>query len=134
VKITQDMSDRVLDMIRGSDQTPINTHVYICLFKGDPNVASNEVCYTGYERVAVIRSPGIWKTTQRSVSASHDVIFPRVSGSGTMVEFWASSDYRDGPVLYFCRLAMPIWFSAGDSPILTIGMRRSKVSAKPRVR
>jgi hypothetical protein len=108
------------------------TYIYVSLFRGDPNIADNEVDYSGYERVAVLKSHIMWKTKSGRVSATKDIIFPKVSGKATMIEFWAISDSKTGPILYFTRLAVPTLASVGSFPSLTIGMRRSKASMRTR--
>ena len=60
------------------------TSLFLALHTADPGEAgaqtTSEISYTGYTRLAVLRTTGGWTVTGNSVSPVADVLFPEMTG------------------------------------------------------
>ena len=104
--------------------SPIS-HLYIALHTQDPgesgNQSTNEVAYTGYARVAVIRSNAGWTVTSNSVSPAAPIEFGEMTagtpGSATHASIGTAAT-GSGTILYRGALTPTIPYSVGVMPRL----------------
>jgi hypothetical protein len=102
------------------------THLQVSLHTADPGEAgaqnTSEASYTGYARVAVIRTSAGWVVTGNAVAPAANIVFPTgtagaVSGPAT---FWAVGTDATGAgrLLYRAPLDPTIAFGNGVTPIV----------------
>ena len=101
------------------------TNLYLALHTADPGEAGNqttsEISYTGYARLAVLRTSGGWTVTGNSVSPVADVIFPEMTGGvgGTATHASIGTEASAaGKILYKGALTPIITAALGVSPII----------------
>jgi hypothetical protein len=101
------------------------TNLYVALHSADPGAggtqSTNEIAYTGYARVAVLRTSGGWIVTSTSVSPAATVSFPAgTAGTGTAT-FWSVGVAASGAtkILYSGPVSPSIACGAGITPQLT---------------
>ena len=101
------------------------TTLYLALHTSDPGDAGNqstsEVTYTGYTRVAVVRTSGGWTVSGGSVSPTNPIEFGEMSGgtAGTATYATIGTDSTgSGKVLYRGALTPTIPFNVGVTPRL----------------
>ena len=101
------------------------TTLYLALHTSDPGDAGNqstsEVAYTGYTRVAVVRTSGGWTVSGGSVSPTNPIEFGEMSGgtAGTATYATIGTDSTgSGKVLYRGALTPTIPFNVGVTPRL----------------
>ena len=101
------------------------TSLFLALHTADPGEAggqtTSEISYTGYTRLAVLRTTGGWTVTGNSVSPVADVIFPEMTGGtggaathasiGTLVS-------GAGKILYKGALTPTITVALAVSPLI----------------
>lgn len=99
------------------------TSLFLALHTADPGEAggqtTSEISYTGYTRLAVLRTGAGWTVTANSVSPVSDVLFPEMTGGaggpathasiGTLVS-------GAGKVLYKGALTPAITVALGVAP------------------
>ena len=99
------------------------TNLYLALHTADPGEAgdqtTSEISYTGYTRLAVLRTSGGWTVTGNSVSPVADVIFPEMTGGTGGTATYASigtAASGAGKILYKGALTPSITVALGVSP------------------
>lgn len=102
-------------------------NLYIALHTSDPGEAgaqnSNECVYTGYARVAVVRSAAGWSISGNVVSPLADIVFGACS-AGAEVASYASvgtDASGTGKLLYKGALSPTISISPGVAPVVAAG-------------
>ena len=102
------------------------TSVYISLHTSDPtasgNQSSNEVSYTGYQRVAVSRSTSGWTVSGNAVNPASSIQFPISTGGtgGTVTNFAVGTlQSGAGKILYTGTVSPTITVATNVTPILT---------------
>ena len=101
------------------------TSLYVSLHTADPgeagDQATNEVSYTGYQRVAVARSGAGWTVTNNSVSPASDITFPQCTGGSATATHFAvgTAPSGAGKILYKGTVTPNISISNGVTPRLT---------------
>jgi hypothetical protein len=101
------------------------TNLYVSLHTSSPGVGgsqtTNEAAYSGYGRVAVVRSGSGWTVSSGSVSPVSTISFP-IAGGGSETEqyFGIGTDSTGaGTLLYFGAISPSIAVSSGVVPQLT---------------
>ena len=99
------------------------TNLYLALHTADPGEAgdqtTSEISYTGYTRLAVLRTTGGWTVTGNSVSPVADVLFPEMTGGAGDTATHASigtAASGAGKVLYKGALTPAITVALGVAP------------------
>ena len=101
------------------------TNLYAALHTADPSAGdqtTNEIAYSTYARVAILRTSGGWLVTGMSVSPVADIEFPAASSgdSGTAPYFSiGKSSTGAGKILYAGKLSPSIAISSGVAPTIT---------------
>jgi hypothetical protein len=101
------------------------TNLYVSLHTADPGEAgdqsTSEATYTGYARVAVLRTTGGWTVTNNSVSPVSNIDFANCTGgTNTITYFGVGSASSGAGVLYYSGTVTPnISVSSGVTPRLT---------------
>lgn len=102
-----------------------NTSLYVALHTADPGEAgsqtTSECAYTGYARVAVLRTSGGWTVTANSVSPVANIDFPLcTAGSETATYFSVGKASSGAGYLFYSGTVTPnIAISNGVTPRLT---------------
>jgi hypothetical protein len=110
--------------VRGSSAAG---NLYISLHTADPaeggSQTSNEATYTGYARVAVVRSAGGWTVTNNLVENAAAITFGIcTAGSNTISHFGVGTDSSGaGSLLYKGSLTANLSVSAGITPEFAAG-------------
>lgn len=105
--------------------TSPNTSLYVSLHTADPGVGgsqtTSEVTYTGYARVAVVRTTSGWTVTGASVSPAAAISFPAGTGGSGTATNWAvgMGSTGSGTILYTGTISPTITCGAGITPSLT---------------
>lgn len=99
------------------------TNLYLALHTADPGEAgdqtTSEISYTGYTRLAVLRTTGGWTVTGNSVSPVADVFFAEMAGGTGGTATHASigtAASGAGKILYKGALTPGITVALGVSP------------------
>lgn len=99
------------------------TNLYLALHTSDPgeagNQSTNEVAYTGYARVAVIRTSAGWTVTGNSVSPTAAVEFGEMTGGtpGTATHLSVgTASSGTGKVLYSGAITPTVNYNVGVVP------------------
>jgi hypothetical protein len=101
------------------------TNLYVSLHTADPGEAgdqsTSEATYTGYARVAVLRTSGGWTVTNNSVSPVANIDFANcTAGTNTITYFGVGTASTGAGVLYYSGTVTPsISVSSGVTPRLT---------------
>jgi hypothetical protein len=101
------------------------TNLYVSLHTADPGEAgdqsTSEATYTGYARVAVLRTTGGWTVTNNSVSPVANIDFGNcTAGTNTITYFGVGTASTGAGVLYYSGTVTPsISVSSGVTPRLT---------------
>jgi hypothetical protein len=101
------------------------TNLYVSLHTADPGEAgdqsTSEAAYTGYARVAVLRTTGGWTVTNNSVSPVANIDFGNcTAGTSTVTYFGVGTASTGAGVLYYSGTVSPsISVSSGVTPRLT---------------
>ena len=101
------------------------TNLYVSLHTADPGEAgdqsTSEATYTGYARVAVLRTSGGWTVTNNSVSPVANIDFGNcTAGTNTITYFGVGTASSGAGVLYYSGTVSPsISVSSGVTPRLT---------------
>jgi hypothetical protein len=101
------------------------TNLYVSLHTADPGEAgdqsTSEATYTGYARVAVLRTTGGWTVTNNSVSPVANIDFPNCTGGTNTITYFGVGTASSGAgVLYYSGSVSPsISVSSGVTPRLT---------------
>jgi hypothetical protein len=101
------------------------TSLYVSLHTADPGEAgdqsTSEATYTGYARVAVLRTSGGWTVTNNSVSPVANIDFANcTAGTNTITYFGVGTAASGAGVLYYSGTVSPsISVSSGVTPRLT---------------
>ena len=101
------------------------TNLYVSLHTADPGEAgdqsTSEATYTGYARVAVLRTTGGWTVTNNSVSPVANIDFPNCTGGTNTITYFGVGTASSGAgVLYYSGTVSPsISVSSGVTPRLT---------------
>ncbi len=99
------------------------TSVYLSLHTGDPsagNQSTSEAAYTGYARVAVVRSGSGWTVAANVVSPNAVVTFPEGTAGGETCTYAAigTASSGTGKILMSGALGASIATGAGKIPQL----------------
>lgn len=104
------------------------TNLYVSLHTSDPGEggtqATNEVSYTGYARVAVLRTSAGWTVAAGVVSPLANITFPARSAGGTPTATHAgigTSASGAGVLLYSGAISPTIAITGTTVPIVTNG-------------
>lgn len=103
------------------------TDLYLALHTADPGEAgsqtTSECTYTGYARVAVVRTSGGWTVSGASVSPAADVLFGACTvGSETATHASIGTAASGaGKILYSGALSPTIAIALGVQPKITSG-------------
>jgi hypothetical protein len=101
------------------------TSLYVSLHTADPGEAgdqsTSEATYTGYARVAVLRTSGGWTVTNNSVSPVANIDFANCTGGTNTITYFGVGTASSGAgVLYYSGTVTPsISVSSGVTPRLT---------------
>ena len=101
------------------------TNLYVSLHTADPgetgDQSTSEATYTGYARVAVLRTTGGWTVTNNSVSPVANIDFANCTGgTNTITYFGVGTASTGAGVLYYSGTVSPsISVSSGVTPRLT---------------
>lgn len=102
------------------------TNLYVSLHTADPGEAgteaTSEISYTGYARVAVLRTSGGWTVTANSVSPAANIDFGAMTaGAGGTVTHWVVGVASSGStkILFSGTVTPNIVVSTGVTPRLT---------------
>jgi len=101
------------------------TNLYVALHTADPTAggtqSSNEVAYTSYARVAVLRTSGGWTVTSNSVSPAATIQFPACTGLTATATYWSVGVASSGAtkILYSGSISPSISIATGVTPQLT---------------
>ncbi len=102
------------------------TSLYVSLHTADPGASgtqsTNEIAYTSYARVAVVRTSSGWTTASaQSVSPVSAITFPAgTGGSGTATYFGIGAASSGATALYYSGTITPnIVCGSGVTPILS---------------
>jgi hypothetical protein len=101
------------------------TNLHVSLHTADPGEAgtqtTNETTYTGYARVAVLRTTGGWTVTTNSVAPAANISFPQcTAGTATITHFGVGTLISGaGKLLYKGTVTPNIAVANGVTPILT---------------
>ena len=101
------------------------TNLYIALHTADPGVSgtqtTSEVAYTGYARVAVLRSSSGFTVTNNSVSPAANISFPACTGGTATATYFSigTASSGTGSVLYTGAISPSISIASGVTPQLT---------------
>lgn len=103
-----------------------NTNLYVALHTADPGVtgtqSTSEVTYTGYARVAVLRTTGGWTaSTLASTSPVANITFPAGSGGAGTATYASIGMLASGAgaILYSGPLTPSIVTGNGVTPQIT---------------
>lgn len=102
-------------------------NLYVSLHTADPgetgDQTTNEATYTGYARVAVVRSSGGWTVTANAVENAAAITFPQcTSGSNTITHFAVgTASSGAGKILYKGALSASLAVSNGITPEFAVG-------------
>jgi len=105
--------------------TTPNTNISVALHTSDPGEtgtqSTNEVAYTNYARVSVVRTTSGWVVTNNSVSPVANIDFPIGSGgSGTVTHFSVGMTGGGATDIYWSGTVTPnIVTGDGVTPRLT---------------
>jgi len=108
-----------------NDTTTPNTNISVALHTSDPGEtgtqSTNEVAYTNYARVSVVRTTSGWVVTNNSVSPVANIDFPIGSGgSGTVTHFSVGMTGGGATDIYWSGTVTPnIVTGDGVTPRLT---------------
>lgn len=111
----------IANMADNAATAPV-TNLYVSLHTADPGEAGNqstsEATYTGYARVAVLRTSGGWTITANSVSPVSTVSFPAcTAGTNTITHAGVGTLISGtGKLLYSGTLTPNISVSTGVTP------------------
>lgn len=102
------------------------TNLYVSLHTADPGEAgdqtTSEISYTGYARVAVLRTSGGWTITANSVSPGAAITFPQMTaGAGGIVTHAVigTASSGAGKILYSGAMTPNITVAVGVTPQLS---------------
>lgn len=101
------------------------TNLFISLHSADPGEAgdqtSNEIVYTGYARVAVLRSSSGWTVTANQAVPVTAISFPPCTGGSATATFFAVGTLVSGAgkLLISGTLSPSMSISSGTTPQLT---------------
>jgi hypothetical protein len=101
--------------------------LYVGLHTANPDEAgsqtTSEATYTGYARIAVVRSGSGWTVSGNAVSNAAAVTFdPCTAGSNTISHFTIGTDASGaGKVILYGELTAPLAVSSGITPEFAIG-------------
>lgn len=100
-------------------------NIYIALHTADPGQAgteaTNEVAYTGYARVAVVRSSSGWVLTGNTINPAATINWPTGTGGSGTAAFWSTGVAASGAtsIINSGPISPPIVCGAGVTPQLT---------------
>lgn len=109
----------------GLQNSAVAGSLYVALHTADPGESgaqnTSEISYTGYARVAVVRSGAGWTRTGNSISPAANIDFGAcTAGSGTATHFSIGTmSSGAGMILYKGAISPTIAVSAGVTPRLT---------------
>jgi hypothetical protein len=101
------------------------TNIHVGLHTADPgddgSMATNEVTYTSYERVDVVRSAAGWVVTDNSVSPAANIEFPTGTGGNGLVTHFSTGKTGGGEtdILFSGTVTPSIVTGEGITPRIT---------------
>lgn len=117
----------IADLAENDTSSPA-TNLYVSLHTGDPGEAgdqtTSEISYTGYARVAVLRTSGGWTVTGNSVSPAANIDFGQMTaGAGGTVTHAAvgTASSGAGKILYKGAVSPNIVVANGVQPRIASG-------------
>ena len=99
-------------------------NVYVALYTTDPadDNSGTEASYTGYARIAVVRSAAGWDVTDNTASNAALITFGTNTGtSQTITHFATMTASTGGSILHHGQLATPLVCENGNIPKFEIG-------------
>lgn len=70
------------------------TNIYVALHTADPGAggtqSTSEIAYTGYARVAIVRSTSGWVLTGNTINPASTINFPTGTGGSGTATFWST--------------------------------------------
>jgi hypothetical protein len=103
-------------------------NLYIALHSSTPGIGgvqtSNEVVYTSYDRVLVVRTAGGWTVSGAAVSNAAQIAFPTCTGltdTARFVSIGTDAFPTGGRILYFGELNSPLAISNNITPQFALG-------------
>jgi hypothetical protein len=104
------------------------SNLYVSLHTADPSGANvqntSEAAYTGYQRVAVVRSASGWTLASQTVSNAAIVAFAACTGGSETESYFGiglEPTGNAGVLLYSAALTSPLAVSNGITPSFAIG-------------
>lgn len=100
-------------------------NIYVALHTADPgqagNQSTNEIAYTGYARVAVVRSSSGWVLTGNVINPAATINFPTGTGGSGTASFWSTGVAASGAtsIINSGPMSPPQVCGLGVSPQLT---------------
>ena len=110
--------------------TPL-TNLYVALHTADPSAVAgggtlgaqnaSEANYTGYARIAVVRTSGGWTVTGGSVSPAAAIAFGACTAGSNTITYWSVGELTSGAgvILYSGTVTPNITVTSGVTPSLT---------------
>tara|TARA_R110000868_G_scaffold120688_3_gene320406 strand:- start:455 stop:886 length:432 start_codon:yes stop_codon:yes gene_type:complete len=98
--------------------------LYVALYTEDPTDADTgvEATYTGYARIAVVRSAVGWTVLENEVSNAAILTFPTNTGtSQTVTHLAIRTASTGGDIVHQGALAVPLVIENGNTPKFEIG-------------
>jgi hypothetical protein len=112
----------IADLADNDASSPL-THLQVALHTADPgeggSQTTSEIAYTGYARVAVIRTSAGWTVTGNSVSPTANIDFGEMTGgAGGTATHWSVGTAASGAgkILYKGTLTPNITVATGVTP------------------
>jgi hypothetical protein len=99
--------------------------LYVALHTADPttagNQSSNEISYTGYNRIAVNRNSGGWTVSGNSVSPAATIAFGACTGGSGTASYLSigTASSGTGKILWYGALSPTIAVANGVTPQIT---------------
>lgn len=113
------------DIADNTATTPL-TNLYVALHTSDPGASgdqtTNEIGYTSYARVAVVRTSSGWSTSSaESVSPVASITFPAGTGGSGTATYFSIGQLLTGAgfILYSGTISPNIVCGNGVTPVLT---------------
>ena len=108
----------------GLQPSAVAGNLFVALYTTDPGETDTgtEIIYTGYSRVAVVRSAVGWTVSGNTMSNAAQITFPINTGSSTTATFFAVRTALSGGDLVGSGPVSPsLTINNGDTPKYEIG-------------
>lgn len=103
------------------------TNLYLAIHTADPGEAgdqtTSEATYTGYARVAVVRTSSGWTVTNNQAVNAADITFPACTGGSNTATYASvgTASSGTGKILYSGALTSSLAISNGITPKILAG-------------